>query len=164
MILLGIFTTDNLTTITGSIEQIDGQIEKGILGIVCPDPLVALSMALVDCKALKARTPLRMYTNDAQLLKFLTPPISIAPTRFKTIRGWGKVGWGGDVNQWGIMHGLASFDRWSISQAAKLPGTEAIYNEYRQSNCHQDAVRPGVADCYQRLYAGLWTATRYARW
>jgi hypothetical protein len=156
MIILGIFTADNLTTITGSIEQMDGQIEKEIVGVVCPDPFAALALALADCKMAKVRD-LRMFTNDTALLKFLTPPIRIVPNQFKTLKGWGKVGWGGDLNQWSVLHGLFHFDRWQIRQAAKLPGTEAIYNEYCQSSHYQDTARPGATGCHKRLYAGVWT-------
>ena len=156
MIILGIFTHNNLTAITGSIEQMDGQIEKEIVGVVCPDPFAALALALMDCRVAKVRS-LRMFTNNAQLLKFLTSPIRIAPTQFKTIKGWGKVGWGGDPNQWGILHGLAAFDRWHIKQAVKLPGTEAIYHEYCETGYNQSPARPGTTICHKRLYAGVWT-------
>lgn len=157
MITLGIFTASSLTTITGSIEQWDGSIEKEIVGVVCPDPFAALALALADCKMAKVHD-LRMFTNDAALLKFLTPPISIKPTQFKTIKGWGKVGWGGDLNQWGVLHGLFYFDRWQIRQASKLPGTEAIYNEYCKSGSHSGAARPGATTCHKRLYEGVWAA------
>jgi hypothetical protein len=153
MITLGIFTADNLTTITGAIEQMDGQTEKEIVGVACADPFAALAAALADCRMVKAQTMLRMYTNDAQLLKFLAPPISIAPTQFKEIKGWGKVGWGGNLYQWEILHGLFAFDRWQIRQASKLPGTEIIYHEYR----NQTAARPGATACARRLYEGVWT-------
>jgi hypothetical protein len=155
MILLAAFTRDSLTAVNGSVEQITGQTEKEIVGIVAPDPYLALALALTDCKTIKSRA-LKIYTNDAALLKFLTPPISIKPTKFKDLKGWGRVGWGGDENQWGILYGLAVYNWWSIHEAKKLPGTEALHDEYRASDYYEGKSGTGLPVCARRLYAGVW--------
>jgi hypothetical protein len=156
MILLGVFTRSGLTAVNGSIEQYGGVTEKEIVGVVAGDPFGALALALADCKLTGAKAA-RIYTNDDRLLKFLTPPIKIAPTIHKTIKGFGKVGWGGDLNQWGVIYGLFQFDRWQIREAAKLPGTKAVRDEFCKSNCYQATVGGSIPGCYRRIYAGVWT-------
>jgi hypothetical protein len=156
MILLGVLTYNGLTAVTGSIEQYGGAMEKEIVGTVAADPFEALAVALADCKLSGAKAA-KIFTNDAPLLKFLTPPIKIAPTVHKTVKGFGKVGWGGNLNQWGVIYGLFQFDRWQIREAAKLPGTKAVRDEFCESNCYQATVGGSIQGCYRRIYAGVWT-------
>lgn len=161
MILLGVFTKSGLSAATASVVQRNGQIETNVLGVVASDVFRVTAHALCDAHMTGA-TGLRIFTNDADLLKFLTPPITVKPTAYTTVRGWGRVGYGGNTDQWMILRKLFYFNRWRISQADKLPGTEAILDEYRKSNCYQDAIRTGVSGCYARLHEGVWADTRNA--
>lgn len=48
MLMLGIFTGDGLTAITGSVDQSDGWLEKNAIGIVAGDVFEATAMALME--------------------------------------------------------------------------------------------------------------------
>lgn len=157
MILLGILTRDSLTAATASVVQRNGQTEANVLGVVAGCVFQATALALCDAHMTRA-TGLRIFTNNADLLTFLTPPITVKPTAYTTVRGWGRVGYGGNANQWTILRKLFYFNRWQIKPAEKLPGTEAILDEYRQSDCYQDAVRTGVPGRFVRLHENVWTS------
>lgn len=161
MILLGIYTRTGLTAVTASVVQRNGQTEANVLGIVAGDVFQATAMALCDAHMLRA-TGLKIFTNDVALLEFLTPPITVKPTAYTTVRGWGRVGYGGNANQWTILRKLFYFNRWQIKPVERLPGTEAILDEYRTSDCYENAVRTGVPGCYARLHEGVWADTRDA--
>jgi hypothetical protein len=157
MISLGILTTNNVTAVTGSVEQDNGYIIKEVVGIVAGDVFQASAMALTDAAVIKAQA-LRIYTNDAYLLKFLTPPISVKPTKTTSVRGWGEVGFGGNPYQWTILYKLFACGSWRIQQTVKLPGTEAIYHECCESDYYKSTVGKSIASGYRRLYKGVWTA------
>lgn len=157
MTIIGILTINNITTITGAVEQANGQIEKDVISVVAGDVFQATAMALADAAMVRARG-IRIYTNDAQLLKFLTPPICVKPTGTTFVKGHGYVPSGGNPNQWEILYKLFACGRWQIKQASKLPGTEAIYHEYCESNQAAGQRRAGVVQgCYRRLHEGVWT-------
>jgi len=156
MILLGIYTQSNLTAVTGSVEQKAGWLEKEVLGIVAPNVFEATALALSDAVLIKVNG-VKIFTNDPYLLKFLTPPIAVKPTKTVSVKGWGEVGMGGNPHQWTILYKLFACGSWRIQQSAKLPGTEAIYHECCTSDYYKATVRSVATGCYRRVYEGVWT-------
>lgn len=157
MILLGIYTADNITAVTGSVEQQAGWLEKEVLGIVAPNVFEATALALSDAALIKVNG-VKIFTNDQYLLKFLTPPISVKPTKTVSVKGWGDVGMGGNPYQWTILYKLFACGSWRIQQSAKLPGTEAIYHECCESDYYKATVGKSVTSGYRRLHKGVWAS------
>lgn len=155
MLLIGVFTKNNITAVTGSVEQRDGEIEKEVIGLVADDVFVALAMALQESKVVKPGLELKIFTTDDNLLKFLTPPISVSPTVFTNVKGWGRVGWGGNPNQWQILYGLATFNRWQIRKVEKLTGAQELYDDYKST---VGSSGTGLSGGARRLYKGIWAA------
>lgn len=156
MILLGIYTDKGWTAINGTLERAVGGVEKEVIGVACNDVFAATAVALTEATIMRVQG-VRLYTNDEKLLKFLTPPIYVKPTSEVDVKGWGKVGVGGDGNQWTILYRLFACGNWKIQKVSRLPGTEAIYHECCKSKCYQAAARQGVSGCFRRLYEGVWT-------
>lgn len=156
MILLGIWTDKGWTAVNGTVERADGGTEKEVVGVVCGDVFAATAMALTDATVMRVRG-VRMYTNDEKLLQFLTPPIYVKPTSEVEVKGWGKVGVGGDGNQWTILYRLFACGSWRIQKVTKLPGTESIYHECCKTERYQAATRQGVPGCFRRVHEGVWT-------
>lgn len=158
MLILGIFTNNGLTAITGSVEQANGQIEKDAIGVVASDVFQATAMALTDAAVIRAGG-VKIYTNDTKLVDFLTPPIRVKPTEATFVKGHGYVPSGGDPNQWQILYKLFVCGRWQIQRVSKLPGTEAIYHEYCKSNAAAGQRHTGIIQGgFRRLYEGVWTS------
>ena len=162
MLLLGILTKDNTTAASGTMKQPHGEMVKEVLGVVGDDVFSVTAQAMKDAKFFRTYE-IKIYTNDARLLAFLKPPIRVQPTTTKrvwhpAIKQVVDVPTGGDPNQWAILYGLFMFRYWRIQHAASLPGTEALINEYSQSDCYQATARSGVSGCFVRLHEGIWAA------
>ena len=152
MVSIGIYTANGLTAATGTVEQAGGTVIKDVLSVVGSDVFAVTSLALQDAAKIKTKG-VKLFTNDADLIKFLTPPISVKPTAEIDVKGWGKVGVGGNGWQWEILYKLFLCGDWKIQKVAKLPGTESIYNEY-----YQTSDRGSVQGCFKRLYEGVWAS------
>ena len=155
MVSIGIYTANGLTVATGTVEQTSGILIKDALGIMGSDVFAVTALALQDAAKIKTKG-VKLFTNDTGLIKFLTPPISVKPTSEVNVKGWGKVGVGGNGWQWEILYKLFLCGNWKIQKVAKLPGTESVHNECYQN--YQAAIRGGLQGCYRRLYAGVWAS------
>lgn len=155
MVSIGIYTANGMTAATGTVEQKNGAVILDTLGVMGSDVFAVASLALQDAAKIKT-SGVRLFTNDVDLIKFLTPPISVKPTSEINVKGWGRVGVGGNGWQWEILYKLFLCGNWKIQKTAKLPGTENVYNEFYQN--HQAAIRDGLQGCYRRLYEGVWAS------
>lgn len=167
MILIGVHTRSNLTAVTASVRQSDGSVEKGVFGLVAGDVFLAMAEALEEAQAVRCGA-VQIFTNNDDLVSFLTPPITVLPTRTEKVKSrWGRtaevveVPTGGNANQWRILHGLftiGSYGRdWSVKRAASLPGTEALLDEYIASDGYTETIERGLSGCARRIDAGIWT-------
>lgn len=167
MILIGIYTRNTLTAVTASARQPDGSVEKGVFGLVAGDVFLAMAEALEEAQAVRCGA-IQVFTNNDELVSFLTPPIMVRPTATEKVKKrWGRtvevveVPTGGNANQWRILHGLfaiGSYGRdWSVKRAASLPGTEALLDEYIASGGYTETTERGLSGCARRIDAGIWT-------
>ncbi len=157
MILLGVLTQHDCTVANGSLVRSNGETEKGVLCVAGSNPFEVLAVSLGDCKLIRDKE-IEIFTNDQSLLDFLKSPIRIQPTKFTYVHGWGNVGYGGDENQWQILYGVTRFNRWIVREVKRLPGTEAIHDEYRESDCYKATTGRSVQGCCRRVYEGVWAS------
>lgn len=160
MLLLGIFTKDEITAAAGSMKQPHGETVKEVLGVVGDDVFAVTAEAMKEAKFFRTYE-VEIFTNDARLLAFLKPPIRVKPTTTKrvwhpAIKQIVEIPTGGDPNQWSILYGLFLFRYWRIRQVASLPGTEALINECQKSDSYQATARGGQTGSFVRLYEGVW--------
>lgn len=161
MMILGIYSRQPYTAATASVRRANGEYERDIVAIVGDNVFAVMASALAETRIVRA-SGIEIYTNDADLYKFLTPPIRVEQketTRIfdKAERKYISIPIGGDPNQWSILYGLFAYTRWFVKQAVKLPNTEAIYEEYFTAN------RGSLRGCVHRLDAGVWTVAEHAR-
>lgn len=156
MILLGVHTCDGITAVSASVKQASGNTEKDVLALVARGVFNATAQALNDARIIAAKE-LDIYTNDSDLLQFLTPPIRVQPTGKTKVQSWDKNGrrknvdvpTGGDPDQWTILYRLFAYNRWRIQRVTNLANTEAL---------HSESPTTSAQGCAKRLYPGFWAS------
>lgn len=139
-LLLGIATRGNRCAVSGSIRTVTGDIETEVIALAGDGLWPTLCAALVDVRLCKVKY-LVMLTTSAELIRFLTPPIFMAPTTKTTVQPLNKRVWdgkrwvadkpsivptGGDESKWELLRQLFIYDAWKVFKVDSLPGAKKL--------------------------------------